>query len=231
MFKTHAAIPVLIGLVLSSCATRLPERPIHASLVLWPKDADRDCDFEAPRRDMARTLTYSLTPQATSSRGSPVAAQSYAARGAQIRQRPTPGEVLCLVVSRGPTNRATALIGFEVRAVTAQVLEVTPVRARVDRAAFGTPRAVALSVGLATASYDQPHPDPASSARFDLGVVPTDGRVVGLNLAAQRLHWPPTSDETDILRMGATVLEATPGAAVSIRNEDLTASLYRTAER
>lgn len=230
MFRTLATASILIAGVLSGCATKPLERPINASLVLWPKGADRDCDFEAPRRDESRAAGYSPTPRSVPLRGQPLISQGYAVRNAQMRQRPVPGEVLCLVVSRGPIDRATALVGFEVKAVTTEDFDVVPVRARVHRAAFGSPSDIALSVGLATLSFAPPSARPAALARFDLGVVPTDGRMVNLTLPAQRLRWPATSDELDILRMDAIVLEATPGAAASIRDEDLAASLTRPRE-
>ena len=226
MLRSFALASMLAAATLSACATKPADRPINASLVLWPKDLGADCDFDRPARERARAVGYSPTPRSAALQGRLPISQSYSVRNAQMRDRPGVGEVFCLVLSRGrATERAEAVIGFEVTAVSHEYLEIVPRSARVDRSAAGTSNQVALQVAFASGLYQPGGSELASSAQFDLGVIPTDGRVIDRTMPAQRLRWPSAPSDSDILRIGAVVMESSPGSADAIGAEDLVATL------
>ncbi|MBL0967968.1 MAG: hypothetical protein IBJ02_02485 [Brevundimonas sp.] len=223
------AFAVIGALALAGCATTPPVAPIHTSLVLWAKGDDARCGFEAPVREGSHATGYSPTARATADRGRLAPVQRYSVRNAQMQVRPVEGERFCLLVSRGQaTDAVDAAFGFEVVAVTPGELEVRPVSARISRAAIAgvSTDAVRVSVGLATGPYRPDGVDVVSSAVFDLGLVPTDGRTVERHAAPRRLSWPEASGRFDILRIGAHVIEARPDAAEAVvREQDLREAL------
>ena len=228
MLRTLAA--ALIGAVaLAGCATTPPVAPIHTSLVLWAKEDDARCDFEAPVREGSHATGYSPTARASADRGRPPPVQRYSVRNAQIQVRPAEGERFCLLVSRGQaTDAVDAAFGFEVVAAAPGELEVWPVSARISRAAVAgvSTDSVRVSVGLATGPYRPDGVDVVSSAVFDLGLVPTDGRTVERQASPRRLSWPEASGRFDILRIGAHVIEARPDAAEAVvRDQDMREAL------
>lgn len=223
------AVAMIGVLVLSGCATTPPVAPIQTSLVLWTRGDATRCDFEAPWRDGAHAVGYSPTVRTGPQRGESATVQRYSVRNAQMQVRPVEGERFCLLVGRGGvTGSADAVFGFEVVAATPGELEVWPVSARISGAAIAgvSTDPVRVSVGLATGPYRPDGVDVVSSAVFDLGLVPTDGRTVERRALPRRLSWPEASGRFDILRIGAHVIEARPEAAEAVvREQDLREAL------
>ncbi|MBU2125986.1 MAG: hypothetical protein KKC29_10750 [Alphaproteobacteria bacterium] len=218
------------GVALSGCATTPSAPPIYTSMVLWPKGEKSACDFNRPQRDGAHALSYSSTPQSVSTMRRPAPFQSYAARNAQMQVRPVAGDRLCLVLRRGRTyGAADAVFGFEVSAVSPEEFTVTPKIARINRPALGNAGGhVEVRIGFASGSYQPEGSEMTSSARFELGAIPTDGQAVDFSSPAGTIRWPAATGQFDILRIGALIVEARLGSQVTIDDRELSATLSAT---
>ena len=189
--------------LLSACAS-MPEAPqgYSTALTLWASDGE--CDFTLPDRARLRAVGAGRDFASPPGEG---ADRTWVVRDAELRGRLLRG-TYCLSVARGRAQAAPdSTYGFTI-VVGARTdrLEVRPSYASV-RTPEGPPLRVHLSLGAAPLTGIETGPE--SIVAFDLGRVPTDGVSVTPEVAPQRLTWPRSQTQPQVLRLVAVVREST----------------------